>query len=691
MKNIIKLQTKHILYLLAAIASLKIFLLTYFSSAYFETEFTPFIKYFVSNWQNPWNVVGESFNFPYPPLTLYLFSPFVFFTEFFNIENLYLARFIHKIPLLCFDILLLKLLFEQSHNEKRGVILFLYFTSPIVIWTSLINAQIDIIPTTLLFLAIITIQKQNITKAAIFYCLAALTKSHILATLPLVFIYLLKNSKKAEVINFFMILVFGYLLLSLPFILDPSYQALVLNNPEQKLIYNSFKEIGGLKLYLVPLALMLVFIRFFEYKKVNFDLLLSYVNLTFVILLFLTYPVLSWYMWIIPYLVIFSHDFFINKNRRIVALLASFQVVYLVYFLIFYHHPFNLDNRIIIGSNIVDLADNSLHHNTILSNLFFTILEAFLFAFAYLIYKFSIRSNMIYRNASFSTLIGIGGDSGSGKSQLLGDLSQLFGSNNITALEGDGEHKWERGSQNWEKYTHLDPRANKIHEQLDCLQDLKNGNITLRRDYDHDTGKFTDPKKLTPKKFIVLSGLHTFYLPKARKVIDIKIFMDTSEELQRYWKIHRDINKRGYSKEKIEKQIKVRSQDRKKYILPQANFSDLKFNIFTEEKLSSSKKITNLELSITVEIDASINLERLMSEFNNLVSFQYYHDYSEDLSKQIITCNDKISGRDIANIAAKAIPNITDIIDVNGVWLDDIHGLKQLFTLIVISEHMQQK
>ena len=127
----------------------------------------------------------------------------------------------------------------------------------------------------------------------------------------------------------------------------------------------------------------------------------------------------------------------------------------------------------------------------------------------YIFYRYGVQSNSVY-NRSGSTIIGIGGDSGSGKSTLLRNMKMIL-RDSILEIEGDGEHKWERSDRNWEKFTHLNPKSNLLHNQANYLLSLKRGNAIFRRDYDHSTGTFTDYRKVEPKEIIVLSGLHPFY------------------------------------------------------------------------------------------------------------------------------------------------------------------------------------
>jgi uridine kinase len=100
-------------------------------------------------------------------------------------------------------------------------------------------------------------------------------------------------------------------------------------------------------------------------------------------------------------------------------------------------------------------------------------------------------------------------------------------------------HRWERGSEYWKSHTHLDPRANKLHTDLEHTKQLKTGKGIHRQFYDHATGKFTLPKFIRPNKLILFEGLHSFYLNDQSEIYDLKIYMEPQEELRRWWKVKR--------------------------------------------------------------------------------------------------------------------------------------------------------
>ena len=161
--------------------------------------------------------------------------------------------------------------------------------------------------------------------------------------------------------------------------------------------------------------------------------------------------------------------------------------------------------------------------------------------------------------------IAITGDSGSGKTTLSNILINYF--SDSVLLECDRYHKWERGDNNWEHFTHLNPESNYLMKMQEDVFDLKLGKDIYQVDYDHSIGKFTTKQLIESKNNVIICGLHSLYLD--RNIVDLKIYMDTQECLRLYWKITRDMKLRNYNKEKIVEQINKRSSDFNKYILQQ--------------------------------------------------------------------------------------------------------------------------
>ena len=199
-----------------------------------------------------------------------------------------------------------------------------------------------------------------------------------------------------------------------------------------------------------------------------------------------------------------------------------------------------------------------------------------------------------------NTLISIAGDSGAGKSSLLKFLSNLW-NGEVLLIEGDAYHKWERHDPNWDSFTPLNPKANNIDQCYEDLWNLKSNKIISFRDYNHSTGKFNLPRDLEPKEKIIFTGLHALYDQRIRELSDVKIYLNTDEDLRLFWKYKRDIQERGYTKDAVTKSLERRLKDSKKYIRPQVHYADIIINISDDDLVTSDFNYTP-KLSISVLI-----------------------------------------------------------------------------------------
>lgn len=238
---------------------------------------------------------------------------------------------------------------------------------------------------------------------------------------------------------------------------------------------------------------------------------------------------------------------------------------------------------------------------------------------------------------STAKVICITGDSGSGKTTLCNIIKPLFLFDNVLEFETDRYHRWERDDDRWKDMSHLNPQSNFLEKLEEDTFNLKIGNSIIAVDYDHSTGKFTPPKPVEPSENILLCGLHTLYSNNLRELSNLKIFMDTDQEVKNEWKIKRDVHERGYSIESVVEQINKRKSDYEKYILPQREFADLiikyrstslvliiRGDLFNQDiHIECDIKIAD-PWKIFTFIDPNVNVECLVNKFiesRNLPSF----------------------------------------------------------------------
>ena len=216
-------------------------------------------------------------------------------------------------------------------------------------------------------------------------------------------------------------------------------------------------------------------------------------------------------------------------------------------------------------------------------NISFTLLQTILLANCIFIYHSGVKSYAKYKIFSHPFLLGICGDSGAGKTTVANALSAVFNDSNTTVIHGDDMHKWERGDKNWQNLTHLNPKSNLLHNEISQLKALKNNEAISRRSYDHSTGKFTDEKKFKANNLVIFEGLHSFYLKQMRDIYDLKIFINPSDDLRKYWKLCRDNNKRGHSADTIRKELDNREKDSLKFIKSQLKYGDIIVEIIADK------------------------------------------------------------------------------------------------------------
>ncbi len=683
MFNILKLKFKKKQFLLITfiIIILKIIIMGLFSSDYQNLLFIPFINCFKFN--NPWEYVYTNhlnLEFPYHPIMLYVYSIGIFFINIFHLSNIFLTNIIFKLPTLIADITIFFTLCKMYKSKKHLIILG-YFLSPIIIYSGFMHSQLDLLPVALLFLSVYALKKQKILKSAFFYGLALSTKLNALLILPIIIIYLFKNKKYQSIIKFVIISAALYLFFILPYVFSNGFQNMVLMNDKQNLFFLLSIPIGNVKLVISLFVASLIYFRFLIFRKINNDLFDSFIVLTLSLFLLFIPPTSSaWYIWLVPFYI--SYIIKYSDKTPIRNSFIFLNIFYLLYFV--FCHIGDLNDLSIISNTINLKINNELIRNTI-----FTLLETALLFAVYLHYKIGVKSNAVYRDNQ-SAIIGISGDSGTGKSSLLQGLKNIFNTNLIT-LEGDGTHKWERGDDNWTKFTHLNPKANYLYEQVDKIKKLKKLETITYREYNHSSGKFEEPKIIKPKPFIILSGLHTFYLPAMRKLVDLKIYLDPDERLYKFWKIKRDVNERNYSVEQVLSSIENRTKDSLQYIKPQKNFADLIIKFFTDDDFDFTNLDQKPVYKLRLDLSSNINIEKLIN-YLKAEKIDFNWDYTNNLNFQYLEIISQVDNNfNCTEILYETVANIDEIVSEEFSLPSGLNSIVFYIILHLLSEKMKDK
>ncbi len=208
--------------------------------------------------------------------------------------------------------------------------------------------------------------------------------------------------------------------------------------------------------------------------------------------------------------------------------------------------------------------------------------------------------------------VGIGGDSGTGKSTLAAGFYRIFGGSRITTLCLDDYHSLDRRERKLRGVTALDERANDFVRMESQLLDLKRGHPIMKPVYDHHDGTFGAPEEVVPREVVIVQGLHPFLVPGVRALFDLKVWLDPEDALKHRWKIQRDVAKRGYSPEAVALEIEARRPDVDAYIAPQRRFADLIIRFYRPPGDGDDE---HLNVRITTRSTLpSLNLDGLLDE-----------------------------------------------------------------------------
>lgn len=189
-------------------------------------------------------------------------------------------------------------------------------------------------------------------------------------------------------------------------------------------------------------------------------------------------------------------------------------------------------------------------------------------------------------------IVGIAGDSGSGKTTFANAIRNLLGEELVSTISLDDYHVYDRETRWKLNITPLNPNATNLKLVETHLMLIKKGEVIRKPTYNHATGEFGDWEDFTPTPVVIVEGLHTLY-DGIRDNLDFKIFVDPARYIKRRWKIKRDVEERGYDREKVIEEIIRRESDYKRYIDFQKIYADVVIKIMPTS-LQSVERVTYL-------------------------------------------------------------------------------------------------
>ena len=154
-------------------------------------------------------------------------------------------------------------------------------------------------------------------------------------------------------------------------------------------------------------------------------------------------------------------------------------------------------------------------------------------------------------------VIAIAGGSGSGKTTVANAILNSVGSNRISYLPHDAYYRdLSKLPPNQRKLVNFDhPDSLESELLIAHIQKLKRWEPIELPIYDFTTHSRTDRTiTIGPQLVIVVEGILIFAEPKLRKLFDVKIFVDTDDDIRFIRRLERDIAERGRTMETVIRQ-----------------------------------------------------------------------------------------------------------------------------------------
>jgi uridine kinase len=156
-----------------------------------------------------------------------------------------------------------------------------------------------------------------------------------------------------------------------------------------------------------------------------------------------------------------------------------------------------------------------------------------------------------------AVLVGIAGGTGSGKTSFALKLLERIGPDLCAILAQDSYYKDGSGldaaAQAAINYDH--PEAFDTSLLVQDLRDLKAGRPVPCLTYDHSSyARRVLPDPIAPRPVLLLEGILVLAEEPLRRLMDIKLFIDTDADVRLLRRLHRDIQERGRTFESVQRQ-----------------------------------------------------------------------------------------------------------------------------------------
>ena len=626
-----------------------------------------------SLWSSYLDLGGDVLAFPYGPIMFLVHFPSTFIG--WLIDSLtslnYFSGLGFRVSLLMADILILILLLQQFENRWRELMIH-YWLSPLVIFITYWHGQTDIIPVAILVICIALLKNKKVLKSSLAFAGAVAAKHSMIIALPFIAMYLwFRRGTMASVYKF---VIFSFIVLMIvegPYLFSNGFQQMVIHNREVEKIYWLFIPMSDiLKIYVIPLAYLLLLYFTWRLRRMNFDLLLATLGVAFSIVIVLTPPAPGWVLWITPMLAIHLS----KGNLRSTILGILFSLSFIVYHLIYSTGSdfVFLKEAVILPAYINGFFNQSLLNTMVVTFFILVILQMF---------RNGVKGSDYYHLGKKPLVIGVSGGLNSGKSTFVNALSKLFGNAQVLKISEDSYYNWRSSSPMWKTLTSLDPRSSHLSRMVYDLQSVLDNDIFTGYAYDGKHKKFIYKKNHDARQVVLLDSSFSLYSKQLIDMEDVNFFLERSGNFT--------VESMKNSNQDLD-QLESQRVDYKKYIQPQKTQANVAFSLLPVNTSATELEFLDSRINLNVVIKDGLYYQELLKVLTGVCGLQV-NIKQDNLDVVEIDIQGDVDAEDVKFASRILTPGLNEFLDDEVGFCNGKLGLMQLIALMEIDHALKKR
>jgi uridine kinase len=176
-------------------------------------------------------------------------------------------------------------------------------------------------------------------------------------------------------------------------------------------------------------------------------------------------------------------------------------------------------------------------------------------------------------------VIGLAGGTGSGKTTVARNILGRLALDSITVFQQDAYYRdlaelppAQRTTRNFDH-----PDSIEIELFVSHLQELRDGRPIEQPVYDFTGHARTDRSvRVEPRDVILAEGILLFHFPEVRRLLDVKVYVDTPPDIRLLRRFRRDIRERGRSFDSVSEQyVRTVRPMHEEFVEPSKRFADV--------------------------------------------------------------------------------------------------------------------